>query len=92
MSAEQYAAMVADPDDFPDGQQIVAMLTPRDPLTTTFGCSNYDAVSRRCTIYDVRPQVCVLYPNGPACPYCGGGRTDRLDRAGAGQPKRTGSG
>jgi Fe-S-cluster containining protein len=74
MSAEQYAAMVATPEDFLDGPQIVAMLTPRDGRTTSFDCSNYDAASRRCTIYDVRPQVCVFYPNGEPCPHCGGGR------------------
>jgi Fe-S-cluster containining protein len=76
MSAEQYAAMVATPDDFLDGPQIVAMLTPRDGTASSFGCANYDASSRRCTIYAVRPQVCVLYPNGEPCPHCGGGRLD----------------
>jgi len=74
MSAEQYAAMVADPDNFLDGPQIVAMLTPRDGLTTSFGCANFDRASRRCTIYDARPQICVLYPTGGPCPHCGGGQ------------------
>ena len=77
MSAEQFAAMVAHPDDFLDGPQIVAMLTPRDETTTTFHCANYDSSTRRCRIYDVRPQVCVFYPNDEPCPHCGGGGARR---------------
>jgi Fe-S-cluster containining protein len=73
MSAEQYAAMVADPDNFVDGRQIAAMLTPQNSTTTAFHCANYERGTRRCRIYDVRPQVCVFYPNGQACPHCGGG-------------------
>jgi Fe-S-cluster containining protein len=77
MSAEQYAAMAADPANFLDGPQIVAMLTPRDATTTTFECSNFERSTARCRIYDQRPGVCVFYPNGRACPHCGGGGTGR---------------
>jgi len=72
MSAVQYGAMVATPSDFPDGAQIVAMLTPRDGTSDTFVCANFDSTTARCRIYDVRPQVCVVYPTGGTCPYCGG--------------------
>ena len=81
MSAEQYAAMVADPQNFLDGPQIVAMLTPRDRPASSFDCVNFDPANRRCTIYEVRPQVCVFYPNGEPCPHCGGGRIERVDHA-----------
>lgn len=72
MSAEQYAAMVATPDDFADGPQIVAMLTRQPGTTTAFRCANYESATHRCSIYDVRPQACVFYPNGHPCPHCRG--------------------
>jgi Fe-S-cluster containining protein len=72
MSAEQYAAMVATPGDFLDGAQIVAMLRPRDGTAGTFACANFEPVTRRCRIYDARPQVCAVYPSGGTCPHCGG--------------------
>lgn len=74
----------SDPDTFLDGPQILAMLTPRDRLTTSFGCANHDPASR-WTIYDIRPQLCVFYPDGEPCPDCGGGRIDWNDGAGAGR-------
>jgi Fe-S-cluster containining protein len=76
MSAEQYAAMVATPDDFPDGPQIVAMLRPRDGRADAFACANFEPATRRCRIYDTRPQLCAVYPSGGACPHCHG---DGLD-------------
>lgn len=81
MSSEQYGAMVADPGNFLDGPQIVAMLTPRDDTTTAFACSNFEPSTQRCRIYDERPQVCVFYPNGRPCPHCGGVGTAPADRA-----------
>jgi Fe-S-cluster containining protein len=79
ISPGQYSAIVVTPEDFPDGPQIVAMLTPLGDATGAFRCSNFEPGSRRCRIYELRPQVCALYPNGGPCPHCGGGGPGTAD-------------
>lgn len=34
-------------------------------------CRHFDQASRRCGIYDRRPQMCSSFPNGGPCEFCG---------------------
>ena len=36
-----------------------------------WGCKHFDKKTRLCTIYDIRPTMCRVYPNGCTCTYPG---------------------
>ena len=48
--------MVATPDDFLDGAQIVSTPTPRTGTVETFVCANFEPATRRRTLLRSRPQ------------------------------------
>lgn len=50
-------------------QMLVPLSAPDEP--NTFGCAYWDPVTRLCTSYETRPQMCREYPYGRPCQHCG---------------------
>jgi len=36
-----------------------------------FTCTAWDPKTKKCTVYDSRPNLCARYPYGRECAYCG---------------------
>lgn len=58
-----------------DRELIIGMLAPVGPDiegTLRYVCLNFDQESRKCKIYESRPEMCYDYPYLSKCEYCGG--------------------
>jgi len=49
---------------------ILDLLDPRAIDGTDYPCRKFDPITRLCTIYDQRPQMCSEYPYGRSCELC----------------------
>ncbi len=62
-----------DVSDKTDGEQIASMVIEIEPEpkgSKAYTCKHLTA-DLRCGIYDDRPLMCRLYPNGKTCGWCG---------------------
>lgn len=61
----------------PDTQQVIDMIIDlgvpptEDDDRAVFNCSNLDAATGDCKIYETRPKMCRSYPNGKPCRFEG---------------------
>ncbi len=63
--------LLHEPEQLKDGMQIRDMLLPTGE-EDRWTCVNFDKETRRCRIYDSRPQMCWEFPyRGSTCPFKG---------------------
>ncbi len=66
--------LIANQTDIHDGETIASMVTPQGRSNDgvwLFSCRNFDADSRKCRIYEQRPDMCRGYPYDGRCGFCG---------------------
>ena len=53
----------------PDAKGKARLLRHRQDTVFDSACMFFDQEKRRCTVYEVRPRVCRIYPDGTRCGY-----------------------
>ena len=66
--------LIAHQTDIQDGETIAGMVISQGQSNDgvwLFSCQHFDTDSRRCRIYEQRPDMCRRYPYDGRCGFCG---------------------
>jgi Putative zinc- or iron-chelating domain len=70
-------AQLQEATGFQDVAKIASMVIPLKNIegetSPMFTCRHWNVETKRCMDYENRPRMCRTFPNGKACPACGGG-------------------